>query len=1152
MVIVEDCLRPDSQLPTDDEEKSDDTFREKNVDDNVRDSPRNTLEGSISLLEDVFIDQNHRNNNSTDLASVSPGTSFSVSRRLSTKMSLRVAQFDAYRNHVESISPVQSLNDSTFCSFSSSSRPKVNESIVTRSDRKTALANRIQNFEGKNSKRCILRLDLRTPEEVRKIVKTSKNNNRLDPILRRYEHLSEEESQLRRELASKIAARERHRRLGCLKSKEERVRLLRRNRARFYRIGFGNNVATFRSSKNEEAGRTKDGVCDRVRAAPFDFTNFVPQSFSKSDIQHQLILNVVERSFVFKEFRKHGKARCEGALDALTNAFEPLTFQPAHVLLHEGTKEQNDQFYIVDEGKLNFHKDGKLISEIDEVGAYFGELALLYNVTSEHTVSVHESKQTHLLRIEQRAFRGLLRIFSKRAAKEKRDALLGVDFLHDLICENETLTNRLLSIMIREEMTLGETYNMSQDITFMVIQSGQMHVARIEKTLNPGDYFGSRALIGSLPRQSTNNTDMEVSSEKVVFFRIDNHSMGQIIGPSRLQNLMDMRRLVATPLIKEAKLSNCAHDLMAEGMSEKIIDEKDDNILEVDRFDPPAIYVVREGQLLVFSHDERAGVKTENLLTEGSTFGHAQLRLSTENGIPRYHRVEGLTVSSVDGQYASIGVLSLDEMATKSCMDVTHEAICFLPSTDKSTTGTFRKETHGIMPKEKKAREAIQSHLSFEDLEKIRLLGEGEFGEVWLVSANVSSEGSPEHRQKFALKSQLKIHRNHGFDNTDLIRREIEVMQKLRHSQLADLVTTYEDDASIHMLMRLVPHGELWDRIHVEDEQGNWSSGLPEDHAKFYAMSIADTLNYMHSKGIVYRDLKPENVLIDASGYPVIVDFGFAKYCPEKTYTFVGTPNYVAPELITNGGHNRSVDFWALGVTVYEMITGENPFFFEDMDQASLFHTICQEEYFPLPKDTNDQLVDFIEKLLNKDPAQRLGMLAGGVNDIVLHQWFEGVDLSQVQAKLFPAPWKPTQLTEDAFETMPSCDSHVSSSPNESMGARSTQPSSASVGSLGDSKIANDEERTTEHDSKSKIKKEKKSKKIKKTKLNANHLSINNISYPDLKIFEDFQYSIPEWRVPDEKDPATGRSEKEKKRSELRRSLLKSSFDSFGINEDNI
>jgi protein kinase A len=314
----------------------------------------------------------------------------------------------------------------------------------------------------------------------------------------------------------------------------------------------------------------------------------------------------------------------------------------------------------------------------------------------------------------------------------------------------------------------------------------------------------------------------------------------------------------------------------------------------------------------------------------------------------------------------------------------------------------------------RKIRDAVEN-VPFESLEKIRLLGEGEFGEVWLVAADVFQTGVPELRQNFALKTQFRTGSSRGEDATADIMREINILKEIDHPQVVDLVHTYTDEQSIHMLMGLVPGGELWDVIHKEDEEGNWISGLSESNAKFVTLVISDILNFMHSRDIVYRDLKPENIMIDADGYPVLVDFGFAKYCRDKTFTFVGTPNYVAPEIIKHAGHNRSVDYWALGVTVYEMVTGENPFFYEGMDQVSLYVAICDEDHYPLSEDRSEELKDFVVRILEKSPTKRLGMLAGGCDDLFQHPWLSEFDLNQIRVKAYPSPWN-AQVHDDEAE----------------------------------------------------------------------------------------------------------------------------------------
>jgi protein kinase A len=165
----------------------------------------------------------------------------------------------------------------------------------------------------------------------------------------------------------------------------------------------------------------------------------------------------------------------------------------------------------------------------------------------------------------------------------------------------------------------------------------------------------------------------------------------------------------------------------------------------------------------------------------------------------------------------------------------------------------------------------------------------------------------------------------------------------------------------------------------------------------------------MHRQKICYRDLKPENIMIDETGYPVFVDFGFAKYLPEgKTFTFCGTPAYTCPEIISNEGHGYAADHWALGVVIYEMISGESPFFWEGISSLQLLQDICNEEPAFLGDEYSTEVKDLIDRLLIKDPLKRLGSLAKGGKEITTHPWFEEVDLCKARQKQLPAPFLPS------------------------------------------------------------------------------------------------------------------------------------------------
>ena len=206
---------------------------------------------------------------------------------------------------------------------------------------------------------------------------------------------------------------------------------------------------------------------------------------------------------------------------------------------------------------------------------------------------------------------------------------------------------------------------------------------------------------------------------------------------------------------------------------------------------------------------------------------------------------------------------------------------------------------------------------------------------------------------------------------------------------------------------------------------------LSSGASKFYAASVTTVFEYLHKKTIIYRDLKPENMLIDREGYLKMADFGFAKRVPYMTYTLCGTPDYIAPEVLTNKGHGKGVDWWTLGILIYEMLTGSPPF----VDQTSrikLYEKIMKSKpQFPssFPSSYAKSLV---RRLLVKDLTKRYGCRKGGAADIKGHKWFKRFSWDKLLARTLEVPWKPTiHFSGDTanFGNYPSSDSESCDDP---------------------------------------------------------------------------------------------------------------------------
>mmetsp|Transcript_23170 Transcript_23170/g.32073 ORF Transcript_23170/g.32073 Transcript_23170/m.32073 type:complete len:248 (-) Transcript_23170:102-845(-) len=193
---------------------------------------------------------------------------------------------------------------------------------------------------------------------------------------------------------------------------------------------------------------------------------------------------------------------------------------------------------------------------------------------------------------------------------------------------------------------------------------------------------------------------------------------------------------------------------------------------------------------------------------------------------------------------------------------------------------------------------------------------------------------------------------------------------------------------------------------------------MDEASAKFYAACVVSALEYLHAQDIAYRDIKQENLLLDSQGYIKVVDFGLSKVLrgDQKTYTMCGTAQFLAPEIVARRGHRKEVDFWALGILIHEMITGDSPFVSAQhgYDPDVIFHSIMRG-FFVVPDEVSPEAADLITSLLQKEPQSRLGAGKDGFRALKSHPWFREIDWPMLLRRQVEAPYVP--VINDALDS---------------------------------------------------------------------------------------------------------------------------------------
>ena len=690
-------------------------------------------------------------------------------------------------------------------------------------------------------------------------------------------------------------------------------------------------------------------------------------------------------------------------LSELSNRVTRETFMKGDIIIHEG--EEGDCFYIVAKGKVGITKkeNGSVVKLATLTRKdYFGEIALLRAVRRTASAEALENN-TECLVLNKSEFdsaKSFIR-FPKRKAVSDRAFELFVSepeeksnedtkTIRTALKQNRLLSSgkRLSEVQCAEMAAVMKSKTFSkfevvlregdEGYHFFVVQKGVFSLWKAEKkigTANVGNSFGELALLHNTLRKFTAKCESETGTlwalHRVDFRRIINNASRE-----KLEQTIDF--LSNVPLL-ESLLAN-ERVLIASLVVERIVEENGSVISEGESGD--CFFIIERGTAQVTKGKEASEL---NRLGRGDYFGEIALL---------HNDVRQATVTAING---SLKLLVLSRQQFDSHLGPLKDLM------ERQIDAYVGKK-----PAKRKVSELLVEsrffNLQLTDLRVVAQLGSGSFGRVKLVRFQ---------EEIFALKCMSKASIVELGQQEHVI-NEKRIMLSLHSPFIVRCYKAFSTQNEIFILLEACLGGELFTRLRT-------LGMFAEPVARFYLANVLEAFSYLHTRDIVYRDLKPENLMFAADGYLKLTDFGFAKQIQEKTWTLCGTPDYLAPEIVAGQGHGKPADIWTLGVLLFEMLVSYPPFY--DEDQVKTYAKIMQEEP-EMPSFISAEAADLIKKLLRKQEYKRLGTAIGGLEDIMKHPFFDRFSWESLRERKIKAPWIPkikgrndTANFEEAFDT---------------------------------------------------------------------------------------------------------------------------------------
>ena len=722
-------------------------------------------------------------------------------------------------------------------------------------------------------------------------------------------------------------------------------------------------------------------------------------------------------------------------------------------------------YFVVRTGQLEVLANGRKVNKI-KVGEGFGELALLHDNPRSATVRCIEP--TTLWFIDRNTFRRVIEEMNTKIYEKNREFLDKVKLLSTLDPQQkDQLAASLVTMKFNKGqkiITEGET---GQHL--FILKEGVVSCQRGGNEIfrfHPGDYFGEQALLYNQIRTATciaidDNVKCVVLSRDTLV-KILGNQLQQIIHKNmtvQAMNNSDTLKLLSKDqkeiIINEMQVKSYrAGDVVIPARTPKqnkiffvlegslksaktgtpICDKGfcigDKHVTEVSTEDPEyqedliAGADIKVGEITKYQFEVSIQGKFEDVVKENAAtnilknvYLFRTLPITTMKQlfniiqVKKYNDSEVIIRENDPGECIFIvkrGKVDIchrgDLIRTVTKYDYFGERAILLDHCASATCIARGNVTLWVIAKNEfveilndQMRQKLHDRIRMQDervdlpeLQVIKLLGKGMFGKVMLVS-------TPNNYHYYALKviSRRKINK-YAIQEHMLLEKQI--MLHVDHPSIVKLVRTYKDPKRIYFLLEYVHGLELSVIL-------KYVGLLSDTDSQFYMASLILVMQYLHERDIIYRDLKPENVMVDSSGYIKLIDFGSAKIVQSRTYTLVGTPHYMAPEVIVGKGYGKSADLWSMGICLYEFLCGGVPFGEDEEDPYAIYEQILDLSLEYVNVDPNNfPAKPFIEQLLNKIPEMRSG---GSFDSLRKHEWLQNFDWENLVSQKLTPPYTP-------------------------------------------------------------------------------------------------------------------------------------------------